>query len=230
MRWGLLKREPFVIIWMIVFILMALYLVGKFAFKTGYRIQPTKVTYGLAFLTLLFVGYLSTDFFGGKLNYISGFPPPKDYSVMGVKEELETHKNQYEKALAIARAEGKPLLLDFTGWACVNCRRMEENVWTNPTIHDVMKNKFVISSLYVDEKTTLPADRQKYSETLGKQMTKEGDIWTEMQGKNFHEFTQPQYVIIDPQTGRIINKPLSGYNSVEDFKEFLECALKYKPN
>jgi thiol:disulfide interchange protein DsbD len=230
MRWGLLKREPFVIIWMIVFILMALYLVGKFAFKTGYRIQPTKVTYGLAFLTLLFVGYLSTDFFGGKLSYISGFPPPKDYSVMGVKEELETHKNQYEKALAIARAEGKPLLLDFTGWACVNCRRMEENVWTNPTIHDVMKNKFVISSLYVDEKTTLPADRQKYSETLGKQMTKEGDIWTEMQGKNFHEFTQPQYVIIDPQTGRIINKPLSGYNSVEDFKEFLECALKYKPN
>jgi thiol:disulfide interchange protein DsbD len=230
MRWGLLKREPFVIIWMIVFILMALYLVGKFAFKTGYRIQPTKVTYGLAFLTLLFVGYLSTDFFGGKLSYISGFPPPKDYSVMGVKEELETHKNQYEKALAIARAEGKPLLLDFTGWACVNCRRMEENVWTNPTIHDVMKNKFVVSSLYVDEKTTLPADRQKYSETLGKQMTKEGDIWTEMQGKNFHEFTQPQYVIIDPQTGRIINKPLSGYNSVEDFKEFLECALKYKPN
>jgi thioredoxin-related protein len=145
-----------------------------------------------------------------------------------VKEELETHKNEYEKALALAKAEGKPLLLDFTGWACVNCRRMEENVWTNPTIHDVMKNQFVISSLYVDEKTQLPIDRQKYSETLGKNMTKEGDIWTEMQKKNFHEVTQPQYVIVDPETGRIINKPLSGYNSVEDFKAFLECALKYK--
>lgn len=228
MRWGLLKREPFVIIWIVIFILMALYLIGKFAFKKGYKIIPTKITYTLAALTLLFVGYLSTDFFGGKLNYISGFPPPKDYSILGVKEDLETHKNEYEKALALAKAEGKPLLLDFTGWACVNCRRMEENVWTSPMIHDIMKNKFVITSLYVDEKTALPADRQKYSETLGKQLTKEGDIWTEMQGKNFREYTQPQYVIIDPETGRIVNKPLSGYNSIDDFKAFLECALKYK--
>lgn len=228
MRWGLLKREPFVIIWIIIFILMALYLVGRFAFKKGYKIQPTKITYGLALLTILFVGYLTTDFFGGKLNYISGFPPPKDYSILGVKEELETHKNEFEKALAQAKAEGKPVLLDFTGWACVNCRRMEENVWTNPLVHDIMKNKFVISSLYVDEKTPLAANKQRPSETLGKMLTKEGDIWTEMQKKNFHEVTQPQYVIIDPQTMRIINKPMSGYNSVDDFKAFLECALKYK--
>lgn len=230
MRWGLLKREPFVIIWMIVFLLMALYLIGKFAFKKGYTIKPTKVTYALALCTLFFVGYLTTDFFGGKLNYISGFPPPKDYSIAGVKEELETHKNAYEMALAQAKTEGKPLLLDFTGWACVNCRRMEENVWTDPVIHDIMKNKFVITSLYVDEKTELPAERQKYSETLGKNMVKEGDIWTAMQKKNFHEVTQPQYVIIDPASGRIINKPLSGYNSVDDFKAFLDCALKYKNN
>lgn len=228
MRWGLLKREPFVLIWMIVFILMALYLLGKFAFKKGYHIKPTKVTIALAVLTLGFVGYLATDFFGGKLNYISGFPPPKDYSIFGVKEELETHKNEYEKALALAKAEGKPLLLDFTGWACVNCRRMEENVWTDPMIHDVMKNKFVISSLYVDEKTPLNPNQQRHSETLNKTLTKAGDIWTEMQLKNFHEATQPQYVLIDPVSMRIINKPLSGYNSVEDFKAFLECALKYK--
>ena len=184
MRWGLLKREPFVIIWIIIFILMALYLIGKFAFKQGYKIVPTKITYTLSALTLIFVGYLATDFFGGKLNYISGFPPPKDYSILGVKEELETHKNEYEKALALAKAEGKPLLLDFTGWACVNCRRMEENVWPQPLVLDIMKNKFVIASLYVDEKTQLPADRQKFSETLRKNMTKEGDIWTEMQKKN----------------------------------------------
>jgi len=228
MRWGVLKREPFVIIWILVFLLMALYLVGKFAFKKGYTIRPTKVTYTLAALTLIFVGYLMTDFFGGKLSYISGFPPPKDYSILGVKEELETHKNEYEKALALAKAEGKPLLLDFTGWACVNCRRMEENVWTNPTIHDMMKNKFVIASLYVDEKTALPTDQRLPSATLGRNLATEGDIWTEMQKANFHEVTQPQYVIIDPQTMRIVNKPLSGYNSVDDFKAFLDCALKIK--
>jgi thiol:disulfide interchange protein len=229
MRWGILKREPFVIIWMIVFLLMGLYLIGKFSFKKDSIIKKTPVTWGLALASFLFVGYLATDFFGGKLGLISGFPPPKDYSIRAVKEQIETHKNEYEKALAIAKAEGKPLMIDFTGWACVNCRKMEENVWSNPLVSDVMKNKFVVVSLYVDEKTMLPADQQGYSKTLEKDIKSVGDKWTEIQAKNFHEFTQPQYVLLDPNTNRIINKPMSGFNSVDDFKAFLECGLTYKP-
>ncbi len=192
-------------------------------------IKKTPVTWGLALASFFFVGYLATDFFGGKLGLISGFPPPKDYSIFKVKEEFETHKNEYEKALAKAKAEGKPLMIDFTGWACVNCRRMEENVWTDPIIHDILANKYVITSLYVDEKTMLPADNQGYSKSLQKDIKSVGDKWTDFQGKNFHEYTQPQYVIIDPQSGRIINKPMSGFNTIDDYKAFLECGLSYKP-
>jgi len=229
MRWGLLKREPFVILWMIVFLFLGLYLIGKFSFKKGSTFKKTPITWILAILSFGFVGYLATDFFGGRLGLISGFPPPKSYSIFEVKEELDTHKNEYEKALAKAKAEGKPLFIDFTGWACVNCRKMEENVWTNPMVSDLMQNKFVITSLYVDEKTPLPKEAHYYSPVIEKDVTQVGDKFMEMQGKNLHEFTQPQYAIIDPQTGRIINKPMSGFNSVEDFKAFLECGLSYKP-
>lgn len=229
MRWGILKREPFVIIWMIVFALMGLYLIGKFSFKKGSTIKKTAATWVLATISFLFVGYLGTDFFGGKLGLISGFPPPKSYSLFDVKEDIKTHKNEFEKALALAKSEGKPLMIDFTGWACVNCRRMEENVWTNPMIHDILSSKYVVVSLYVDEKTELPKDQQVYSKTLGKDLKSVGDKWTDFQGANFHEYTQPQYVIIDPQTNRIINKPMSGFNTVEDYKAFLECGLNYKP-
>jgi thiol:disulfide interchange protein len=228
MRWGILKREPFVIIWMIIFFLMGLYLIGKFSFKKESIIKKTPATWILAVLIFLFVGYLGTDFFGGKLGLISGFPPPKSYSLFDVKEDIETNRNEFEKALAKAKAEGKPLMIDFTGWACVNCRRMEENVWTNPVIHDILSNEYVITSLYVDEKTELPKDQQSYSKTIEKQIVRVGDKWTDFQAKNFHEFTQPQYVLIDPQSGRIINKPMSGFNTVEDYKAFLECGLSYK--
>ena len=105
---------------------------------------------------------------------------------------------------------------------------MEENVWTNPIIHDLLSTKYVVTSLYVDEKTELPKEQQSYSKTIEKQIVRVGDKWTDFQGTNFHEFTQPQYVIIDPQSNRIINKPMSGFNSVDDYKAFLECGLNYK--
>lgn len=229
MQWGILKREPFVIIWMIVFVLLGFYLIGKFSFKKGTTIKKTPITLTLAIISFLFVGYLGTDFFGGKLGLISGFPPPKDYSIFPVKEDLNTNKNDYDKAMALAKAEGKPLLIDFTGQACVNCRKMEENVWTDPLVHDMMKNNFVITSLFVDQDTKLPESEHRYSEALSEDYNTIGDKWKEIQYINLHEQTQPQYVIIDSKTERIINKPMSGLNSVEDFKAFLECGLSYKP-
>lgn len=229
MRWGILKREPFIAIWIIVFMLMGLYLIGQFSFKKGASFKQSPITRILALVTFLFVGYLMTDFFGGKLSLISGFPPPKDYSIRGIKEEIETHKNEYEKAVNLAKKEGKPLLIDFTGWTCVNCRKMEANVWVDPLVMDKMKNQFVVVSLYVDDdKIQLDSSERRYSEVLKKDLTNIGSKWKEMQQANFYEQTQPQYVAVDPVSMRIINKPLSGLNSVEDFNAFLECALKYK--
>lgn len=227
MRWGLLKREPFVIIWIIIFVLMGLYLFGRFSFKKGSSFKKTPATWVLGILSFVFSGYLMTDFFGGDLKLISGFPPPKSYSVIHQEEKFETNMNAYDKALAQAKKENKPLLIDFTGHACVNCRRMEENVWIDPQVYDIMKNKYIITSLYVDQKTELPKEQQVYSKTLEKNLVSEGDKWTEMQASNLYQFTQPQYALIDPHTGRIINKPIGGYNEASVFKEFLECGLKY---
>ncbi len=228
MRWGLLKREPFVIIWMIIFLFLGLYLLGLFRFKKDSKINKTPITYVLAFLSLGFVGYLSTDFFGGDLRLISGFPPPKSYSLFHQPEKFEIVQNDYQKALDKAKAEGKLLMIDFTGWACVNCRRMEENVWVDHQVYDLMKNKFVLTSLYVDEKIDLPKDQQYYSPKLEKQVVTIGDKWADFQGANLNEFTQPQYAIIDPESGRIVNRPIGGYNESSVFKAFLDCGLSYK--
>lgn len=227
LRWGLLKREPFVIIWMIIALLMGLYLIGLFRFKKNSTIKKTPITWLLAILSFGFVGYLATDFFRGNLEHISGFPPPKEYSIRGYKPHFETHMNGYEAALALAKKENKPLLIDFTGHACVNCRRMEENVWVDPQVYEIMKNKFVITSLYVDQKTELPKEQQVHSALLDRVLVTEGDKWTEMQAKNLYQYTQPQYAIIDPKTERIINKPIGGFNDVSIFKDFLDCGLKY---
>lgn len=227
-RWGILKREPFVLIWIAVFTLQGLYLIGLFKFKKESIIKKTPITWLLAIASFLFVGYLATDFFGGELRYLSGFPPPKSYSINHQKEHFETNQNQYATALAKAKAEKKLLLIDFTGWACVNCRRMEENVWIAPEVYDLLAKNYVITSLYVDQKTALPKDQQYYSKTLEKDVVTEGDKWSEMQAKNLYQFTQPQYAIIDPNTERIINKPIGGYNEVSIFKKFLECGIQFK--
>ena len=249
-QWGLLKREIFIVIWVLVFFIQGLYLVGKFRFKKGSEVKKTPITWGLALASFLFVGYLLTDFFGGSLRLIDGFPPPKFYAIMGGHQtqekegsnmtshsssntahhfEFETNENKYQEALEKAKKQNKLLMIDFTGWACVNCRRMEGSVWTDPAVSDLLKNKFVVTSLYVDQKTDLPKNQQYYSNVLKKEIITVGDKWTDMQGSNLHEFTQPQYAIIDPQTARIVNKPMSGYNPVDDFKAFLECALTYNP-
>lgn len=227
-RWGILKREPFVLIWGIIFLFQGLYLIGAFSFKKDVKIKKTPTTWALGIASFLFVLYLITDFFGGELRALSGFPPPKSYSIVAQKEHFETHTNDYKGALAKAKAEKKLLMVDYTGWACVNCRRMEENVWVHPEVYDLLKNEFVITSLYTDERTALPADQRYFSNDLGQEVKTEGDKWKEMQKKNLHEISQPQYAIIDPMTEQIINHPISGYNEVARFKEFLNCGIQHK--
>jgi thiol:disulfide interchange protein DsbD len=134
----------------------------------------------------------------------------------------------YEQALKIAKQQNKPLLLDFTGWACVNCRRMEENVWTDPVVNRLMKNEFVIVSLYVDERKKLPAVHQvTYTTNTGakKRIITVGDKWATFQSENFDAVAQPQYAIISPDE-KILTKTKSYTPNADEFAEWLQCGMK----
>jgi thiol:disulfide interchange protein DsbD len=225
-QWGFLKRELFVAIWILISLLCGLYLMGWFKLKKNNGFKRTKATVFIAAVFFAFTAYLTTDFFGGSLQYISGFPPPKSYSFFSQKEAFETHKNKLNEAMAIAKAEGKPLFIDFTGWACVNCRKMEENVWVDPQVYEIMKNKMVVVSLYVDEKLELPKKEQYFSKGLNKQVVTVGNKWSDFEITNLHNATQPFYAIIDPRSEKIINRPKGGYMSKKEFMDFLSCGMK----
>ena len=135
-------------------------------------------------------------------------------------------KNDYEKALEIARQQNKPVLIDFTGWACVNCRRMEENVWIDPEVARMMKEDFVVVSLYVDERKKLPLSEQmQYAAKNGeKSIVTVGDKWATFQSENFNAVSQPQYAIISTDE-KALTKTKAYTPSPNEFKEWLQCGL-----
>ena len=133
----------------------------------------------------------------------------------------------YEEAIQRAKKENKPLLIDFTGWACVNCRRMEENVWTDPTVNQLMKNEFVIVSLYVDERKKLPASQQlTYTTKTGaaKRIITVGDKWATFQSENFDAVAQPQYAMIGTDE-KALTKTKAYTPDPKEFAEWLQCGL-----
>lgn len=235
-QWGIMKREIFVGLWVIIGLLTTLYLFGLLQKKTAgqkKRLSPVRLLFGLlfgAFTLYLVPGLTNTKYAGLKL--LSGFPPPLSYSIYpdhvlhanGVKPII----NDYKAALAKARAENKPLLIDFTGWACVNCRRMEEKVWTNHEVDSLMRTQFVVVSLYVDERTKLPLkDRITYTDSIdGEQfISTVGHKWTAFQKANFGAVSQPQYAIISPDQVAL-TKTKFYTPSPAAFKKWLECGLE----
>jgi thiol:disulfide interchange protein len=237
-QWGLLKREVFVGIWIVICIITALYLLGKFKFKKDAMYNRTRVTDVLAILFLGLAAYLTTDFFGGQLNLVSGFPPPKFYSYSYKGEKLKngtaarTHDLNglkiylyLEDAIAEAKKQHKPLMIDFTGWACVNCRRMEENVWVKPEIYNTLKDKYIIASLYVDEKTTLPDGEQFESPFLNGRAKTVGDKWFDLSLRHFNNAGQPFYALLDAEHSRILNTPVPYTPAVSDYSNFLQCGI-----
>ena len=234
-QWHLLPREIFLGIWVLIGILLVMYLLGFIRFphddkkvKIG-GIRWTFIALFAAFTIYLAPGVTNTKW--ANLKLISGFPPPLCYSVYKHPVNCETSLEplrDYEEALALAKKENKPLLIDFTGWACVNCRRMEENVWTNPEVLDLMKNKFVVVSLYVDERKVLPAAQQQTFTTktgVEKQIITVGDKWATFQSENFNAVAQPQYAIISLDEKALTKK--KGYTpTAAEFKLWLECGLE----
>lgn len=216
-----LERELFIAIWIAIFGVMALYLLGKIQLPHDGPSGPISVgRLCLGLVTLAFTIYMIPGLWGAPLDLISAFPPPQSYSESpyGVGNSqssgtsvlhedlpdgghlLAPHQilafNDYDKGLTYAKSVGKPVLIDFTGWACVNCRKMEQNVWVEPEILDILKNKVVLISLYVDDKR--PLDQPIPSALKpGKQLKYIGQKWSELQSLRYKTNTQPYYVIMD---------------------------------
>jgi cytochrome c biogenesis protein CcdA/thioredoxin-related protein len=233
-QWGLVKREIFIAFWLIIGILITLYLMGKIRFPHDSPVKKFSasrvgflVFFGIATIYLI-PGLTNTK--AANLTLISGFPPPLCYSVY--KNPVNCTKGveplrDYEQAITLARKLNKPVLIDFTGWACVNCRRMEENVWTDPEVRKRMLDSFVVVSLYVDERRLLPAASQTvYSTRDGaqKNIITVGDKWATFQSENFNAVSQPQYALISPQ--ETILTYTKGYTpKATEFTAWLDCGL-----
>ena len=233
-NWGILKREVFLGIWILLSVLMTLYLFGLFRFSKESRQKLSRTRIGVGILSAVFTGYLilgSLQF--SSLKLLSGFPPPDFYSVFEKESEcplgIDCFKD-FDKGVAHARAVGKPILLDFTGWACVNCRKMEENVWSEPDIYPLLKNDYVLISLYIDDRKKLPEKEQfdfKFNSGRVKTIKTIGEKWGTFQTLNFGAISQPYYVLLSPDL-EVLNSAIQTTDS-QTYKDWLERGLeKYR--
>ena len=230
--WHLLDREVFLSLWIVIFALLGAYLCGWLKFQTdeigGNLSKPMPVICimgGLA--SLAFAVYMVPGLWGAPCKAVSAFAPPMNAQDFNLNTKVVAKYKDYEQGMAAARAEGKPVLIDFTGFGCVNCRKMEAAVWTDPTVADMLMKDFVLISLYVDDKTALP-EPMEVTDAQGEPKTLRtvGAKWSWLQSRKFGANAQPFYVVLDPATG----KPLSGSRAYdEDVKayiEFLNAGLK----
>ena len=235
-HWGLLKREVFLGLWAVISLGLALYLIGKIHLphdNKGAKISLGRKLGGL--LAIVFAVVLVMGIFPKNANYIkflSGFPPPSHYSLLAkpADDNRGVHANvvnDYQKALTLAKEQNKPILIDFTGWACVNCRKMEENVWTDPAVSSYIKDNFILVSLYVDDKEMLPVDKRfKYVSKAGteKEINSVGDLWATFQAENFNQVTQPLYVVISPDQN-LLSNPVGYTPDVTTYLQWLQCGV-----
>ncbi len=272
-HWGLLDREVYIAIWVAVFTLQGLYLMGKLKFKNDSDLQYIGVP-RLAFIiaTFAFVIYLIPGMFGAPLKALAGYFPPQetiDFDINRIvrdqaKEIIKSGVTagntgtavaqadcepakyadflhlphgiegyfDYQQALKCAKAQNKPLFIDFTGHGCVNCREMEQSVWSDPRILNMLKNDYVVVALYVDDKKTLPEDEWYISDYDGKQKKTLGKKNADFQIKHFHSNAQPNYILLDSKAGdtdleKFVLMPARGHDLNRDaFYEFLKKGLE----
>ena len=245
-HWGFLKRELFIAIWITIFGLMSLYLLGKLKFSHDSDlpyIGTNRIIF--AILAISFTFYLIPGLWGAPLRLISGFPPPEFYKEWqqggGDTEHAQGGEScphnlncyhDYEAGMAYAKSVGKPVMIDFTGWSCVNCRKMEDNVWSQPKVLKHLSDDYVIISLYVDDKTELPANEQFVSKYSGKKIRTTGNKWSDLEAAVLNKNVQPYYVLLDNE-GKMLAEPKSYTPNVDEYTKFLEeglCRFKIRNN
>ena len=248
----LLEREVFIAIWIAIFGALALYLLGKI--KLPHDSPLAHISVGrllLGLVVLSFTVYMIPGLWGAPLNLISAFPPPLEYSESpygvgfsklggGVASDhsklpdgghlLAPHDilafNDYDKGLAYAKEVNKPVLIDFTGWACVNCRKMEQNVWPKGNILPLLKNEVVLISLYVDDQRSLPENEKYTSEETGKKIKTIGNKWSDLQIKRYKANAQPFYVLMDLNEGNLID-PVGYTPDPEEFENWMREGINF---
>ncbi len=252
---GILTREVFISLWVIIFGLLGIYLMGGFKLSHDGELKYIGVPrLFFAIIVLSFTLYLIPGLWGAPLKLISGFPPPDFYSeaplgfggsVMqappsgdaAISQKRVHCPNQlpcfhdYDEALAYARKVNKPLMIDFTGWACVNCRKMEEQVWTDPEVDKRIRNEVVLVSLYVDDKRALP-DEQQTIKRIGNRNFKIktiGNKWSYLQADRYKTNTQPQYILLDTNE-QMLNTPASYDPSITSYINWLDQGIKVFKN
>ncbi|CAL2077266.1 thioredoxin:protein disulfide reductase [Tenacibaculum sp. 190524A05c] len=237
-HWNLLKIEPFLILWIIIFAGLAFYLFGKIKFPHDSPMQKIGIPrIGLGVISLAFAIYLATGFRYNEetktftpLSLLSGLAPPVGYSILhpnSCPNNLTCFKDLKE-GLAYAKKENKPIMLDFTGYACVNCRKMEEHVWPIQKVDNVLRNDYVLISLYVDDKKELPKEEQIIVNRINggtRKLSNYGHKWSHFQTVFFKTNTQPYYVLLSSDGKQILNNPV-GYTPDED--EYLNWLLDGK--
>ena len=225
--WRILDRETFLALWIVIFGLLGIYLLGKIKFP--HDDDNTKVGVGrffLALFSLAFAVYMIPGLWGAPLKAVSAFAPPmqtQDFNLY--KNEVHAKFNDFDAGMEYARQNHKPVMIDFTGYGCVNCRKMELAVWTDPQISQIMNDDYVLITLYVDEKTSLP-EPIKITEN-GKERTLRtiGDKWSYLQRSKFGANAQPFYVLLDNE-GKPLNSSYSYDEDIAKYKDFLQTGLK----
>ncbi|WP_298396153.1 cytochrome c biogenesis protein CcdA [Flavobacterium sp.] len=244
----LLERELFIAIWIAIFGAWALYLFGRYMLPHDYE-KADKIGVGrlvMAILVTSFTFYMIPGLWGAPLKILSGLTPPSTYSespsgfgnTVASAEALPEHAHSgpngiiafddYKYGLEYAKKVNKPVLLDFTGDACANCRKMEDNVWSKPEVLSILKNDVVLISLYCDRKIELPKAEQYVSKTTGKEVVTIGNKWTDFQITRYKSNSQPLYIILDTD-GKDLNKPIAFTFDANDYKKWLEDGIsKFK--
>lgn len=225
--WRLLDRETFLALWIVIFALLGMYLLGKIKFP--HDDDDTKVSvprFFMALASLAFAVYMVPGLWGAPLKAVSAFAPPmqtQDFNLY--KNEVHAKFNDFDAGMEYARQQGKPVMIDFTGYGCVNCRKMELAVWTDPTVSKLLNEDYVLITLYVDEKTKLPEPVKVMENGTERTLRTVGDKWSYLQRSKFGANAQPFYVLLDNE-GMPLNKSYSYDEDIQKYVEFLQTGLK----
>ncbi|MBR5532216.1 MAG: thioredoxin family protein [Bacteroidales bacterium] len=224
--WGILPRETFLVLWIVIFFLLGLYLLGVIQFKYDTKPAHLSVTrLFLAIIPLAFSLYMLPGLWGAPLKAISAFAPPMSTQTFNLSQQnKEIVFDDYDKAKAYAKEQNKPLFVDFTGYGCVNCRKMESSVFVEDKVRDILDSEYVMVTLYVDDKTYLPSPM--VVEENGREVTLKtyGDKWSYLQRYKFGANAQPYYILLSPE-GRPLASPYGYDEDVEKFVEFLNKGI-----
>lgn len=225
--WGILDREVFLVLWIVIFALLGIYLLGKIRFPGDSEVSHLTIPrLFLSIISLAFAVYMIPGLWGAPLKAISAFSPPlytQDFNLY--EGEVHAQTLDYETGVAMGIQQNKPLLIDFSGYGCVNCRKMEASVWTDPRVKDLLDNEYILVTLMVDDKTRLPEIIEVEENGRTTRLKTIGDKWSYLQRQKFGANAQPYYIALDHE-GKPLSPSYAYDENVERYLEFLETGLK----